>query len=411
MKNTCLATLALPFLAALPLAQGPASLIGLTRNTPTLRHLGTNCSFLSQCQLLGMPPAGNLPFVGGTAWDPRRPGAWVTNGQVLAKYSDDCSLQCGPMPIPSLSTVSTYITGLEVIDGSNQLWMIDNQGDLHFYSNTCPPVHLGGCNTVLTPTPTPVLQVTTGLAADEGLGLVFISYPDLLSGLTRIAVNDLSNPCQQVDMVFVPPCASTFGPVTGLACDWGRQILYATDGISIEAMHYAWNGSNLTILNHYCCPAITVAEPMIGLAVRPGRATTLGSPCANGSCPACAMVHTLINDPVIGNAQFKLRLDDAFGNSFSFCLIGDGPCHVPGVSTPIFCGPIYTVPFLGYLGANLISGPSICGGGTTFDLPLPLTPSLVNGVYSSQCVNLCVGPGGGLGFAMSNCLSWELQGI
>jgi hypothetical protein len=411
MRHISLA-LAVPILAAQLVAQEPAHLVGITRTTPALRHQATTCAILSQCALPLMPPAPNLPFVGGTAWDPRRPGAWVTNGQVLAKYDDGCTLQCGPLPIPTLGTVNTYVTGLEVVDGTNQLWMIDNQGNLHFYANTCPPVPQGGCTTLLGPTPAPVLQVTTGLAIDEGIGLVFVSYPDFIAGTTRIAVNDLSNPCQQFDMFFVPPCPNSFGPVTGLACDWGKQMLYATDGQTIVAMNYAWNGTNVTLVGYSCCPGtIALLEPMIGLAVRPGRAATLGIPCADGICPPCPMVHSLVNDPVLGNLEFRLRIDGAFGNSFSFCLIGDGPCNPPGVSVPPLCGPIYTVPFLGYLGPNLVSGPSICGGSTVFDLPLPLLPSLVGDVYSSQIFELCVSSTGALGISLSNCLSWELQGI
>ena len=101
------------------------------------------------------------------------------------------------------------------------------------------------------------------------------------------------------------------------------------------------------------------------------------------------MIHRLRNDPVIGNLDFRLGLDEAFGSSFSFCLIGAGPCNSPGVSSPDLCGPIYTIPFLGYLGANLIQGPSICGGSTDFLLAIPATPALVGEQYSSQCLNLC----------------------
>ncbi|HEX6812331.1 MAG TPA: hypothetical protein VF384_11955 [Planctomycetota bacterium] len=411
MNTTSLAPLAFPLLVAAVAAQAPPHLVGMTRTTPALRHQATNCQIHSQCQLAGMPPANNLPFVGGTAWDPRRSGAWVTNGQVLAKYDDDCTLQCGPMPIPSLSSVSSYITGLEVIDLHNQIWMIDNHGGLHFYSNTCPPVHQGGCSTVLVPTPAPVMQVTTGLAVDEGIGLVFVSYPDLTAGTTRIAVNDLSNPCVQFDMFHVPPCPTNFGPVIGLACDWGKLMLYATDGQSVVSMNYAWNGTNVTLVSWSCCAGtIAVLERMVGLAMRPGRAGSLGPSCANGSCPPCPMNHSLANDPVLGNLDFRLRVDGVFGSSFSFCMIGDGPCNALSPGVPPLCGPIYTDPFLGYLGPNLVNSPAICGGSTTFHLPLPLTPSLVGNVYSSQIFELCI-TGAGLGISLSNCLSWELLGI
>lgn len=409
MRTSHLALLLSPFLGAALSAQAPPHLVGNTRLIPTLRHLGTDCTPLSQCALAGMPPTANL-FAGGNAWDPVTSGVWVTNGRMLAKYGDDCSVQCPPMPIPSLGSVDTFVTGMEVVEGLDQLWMIDNDGRLSFYSNACPPTLLGGCNSVLVPTPLPNAQVTTGLAVDEGYGLVFVAYPNFGTGLTRIVVNDLAHPCVQVDLFTIPPCTNAFGTVTGLACDWGNRTLYATDGRGVVAIRYVWSGFNLTIVDVDCCagPAITLDE-MVGLALRPGRATSLGTPCAGGACPNCPMAHRLDNDPVLGNLDFRLRLDGAFGSAFAFCLIGEGPCRDPGIVTPALCGPIRTLPFLGYLGPNLIMGPSICGNSTTFDLPLPLTPSLVGGVYSSQCLNLCV-TATSLGIALSNCLSWELQG-
>ncbi len=391
-------------------AQGPQTLVGATRLNPALRELSTGCQAVAQCPLPGMPGANN-PFAGGAAWDPVTSGAWITNGNLIAKYGPDCAVLCPPTPVPQLGGANTYVTGLEVVDGSDQLWMVDNQGRIRFYTNTCPPLPMGGCNTVLPPTTVPFVQVTTGLAIDEGLGLVFVAYANVTTGQTRIAVNDLSNVCTQLDTFVLPTCFASFGAVTGLACDWGARTLYATDGVAVLALRYAWNGSNLGILGLSCCPGGVALDQMTGLAVRPGRATTVGDPCANGSCANCPMVHRLVNDPVLGNQDFRLRLDGAFGNAFAFCLIGTGPCKAPSVITPPLCGPVRTVPFLGYLGPNLIQGPGICGGATTFSLPLPLDPSLVGDVYSSQCLNVCVGPNGALGFSLSNCLSWELQGV
>lgn len=408
MKLPSLFLLACSTIAAGVAAQGPAHVVGMTRNLPLLRHQDpVNCQLLNQCGLAGMPNAAALPwFAGGTAWDPTRSGAWVTNGQWLAQYDDNCNVLCPPMPIP-LAGVNAIVTGMEVVEGLNQLWMIDNGGALRFFSNTCPPAPLGICNTGLGGALT---SVTTGIAVDEGKGIVFIAYPDMATGINRIVVSLIANPCQPVSQFALPQCFAAFGLVTGLCCDWGNNTLYATDGTTVVSMNYGWAPPNVLVGPVQCCPLAVVADTYIGLAVRPGRPTSMGQPCANGACAPCPMVHSIPNDSVLGNAQFRLDLDNVFGNSFAFCLIGAGPCTAPGVGGPPLCGPIYTLPYLGYLGANLVISPAICGGSTSFPLPLPLNPTLAGLTYSSQGLVLCVGPGGGLGFAMSNCLSWTLQG-
>ncbi len=409
MKPTSLLAAFFPFLAATLHCQTPDHLVGITRNAPFLRHHDhQNCALIGQCGLAGMPPSTPLPaFVGGTAWDPTRSGAWVSNGLLIAKYDDTCAMQCAPMAIPTLPA-GGFVTGLEVVEGQNQLWMIDNFGNLHRYTNACPPMPLGVCNAGLMPMA--VTQVTTGLAVDEGLGLVFVAFPDFAAGINWISVALLTNPCVQLSRFPAPPCFAAFGTILGLACDWGKRILYATDGQSTIAMTYAWAPPNMVVMGFNCCAGPAGADPMIGLAVRPGRATSVGGPCASAPCPACPMTHTLGNDPNLGNAAFRLDLNGAPAGSFAWCLIGQGPCMVPGIAPPPpFCGPIHTIPYLGALGANATGGIAVCDGATTFNLPLPLTSALAGSVYSSQCIALCVG-GGTFGFTQSNCLSWELQG-
>lgn len=397
--------------AALP-AQAPDHLVGITRFTPFLRHYSPqNCAPIGQCPLPGLPGSGALPpFVGGTGWDPVRPGAWVSNGLLLAKYDDNCAVQCPPMPVPTLGAAA-FVTGIEVVEGLNQLWLIDSLGMLHSYTNTCPPNPIGVCNTGLGPNA--IGQVTSGLAVDEGSGFAFVSYPAFPFGVNTIAVIPLFAPCAPTGFVQVPPCPTTpagLGPITGLACDWGSQILYATDGNNTVALDYVPGAVTIGIVGVTCCPAIAVAEPLIGLAVRPGRATSHGLPCANGGCAPCPMNHTLLNDPLLGNAQFRLGLASAQPNVFAFCLIGGGPCTNVGVVTPPLCGPIWTVPYLGYLGVNATGGGfAVCDGATTFNLPLPVNPALANQVFSSQCLTICF-TAAGFGTSLSNCLSWRLQG-
>lgn len=411
--TTLLAALSLPLLAATfaaPLAaQTPDHLVGITRAFPNLRHVDHwACMPLGQCPV-PMPNAMAFPpYAGGTGWDPVRSGAWVTNGMLLAKVDDNCAMMCPPMPIPTLPP-NAFATGLEVVESQNELLILDSFGNLHTYTNTCPPNPIFVCNTGLAPAA--IQRATSGLAVDEGQGFVFMSYSDFANGNNVIAVSMLANPCQVLCRFQVPQCLANFGAVTGLAVNWARRTLYATDGANTIAMQYAWNGQCMNILNANCCPMpAPAADPMIGLAVRPGRATSVGNPCANGACLPCPMDHTLGNDPNLGNAFFRLDLDQAPSGSLAWCIIGAAPCSAPGVVAPPLCGPIFATPVLGSLGPNPTGGTGGCTGNTAFSFPLPLAPGLAGWTLSSQCVALCVSTTTGIGTAVSNCLSWTLQG-
>ncbi len=407
MKATSLLSLLLlPALVPLLPAQAPDHLVGITRFQPALRHHShPACGPIGQCPL-PMPNSAALPqWAGGTAWNPVRSGAWVTNGQLLAQFDDGCNLQCPPMPIPTLAP-GNVVTGLELVEGLNELWMIDSGGFLHRYTNTCPAAPIGVCPTGLAVTA--IGNATTGLAVDEANGLVFISYSTFPAGLTRIVVTNIANPCAIVSQFPWPACALVAGqPVLGLACDWGSGFLYGTDGFNTTRVNYLWAAPNVLITGVNCCPAIAVGnDPMIGLAVRPGRATPVGQPCANGTCAPCPQIHTLRNDPSLGNAAFALGLDQVPSGAISILTVGAGPCG-PGVLLPPLCGPLFTFPLLGTIGPNLTGGGMTpCDGSTTFNIPLPVAPGLAGLVYSSQAVTLCFGGG----WALSNCLSWQLQG-
>jgi hypothetical protein len=119
-------------------------------------------------------------------------------------------------------------------------------------------------------------------------------------------------------------------------------------------------------------------------------------------------VHTLRNDPNLGNAQFTLGVGSAPANSLVWVVLGAGPCAQPGANLPVLCGPLFATPILGTLGPVLSGGVGACDGQGQFALPLPVAPNLCNATVSSQAVALCVA-GGAVGTAMSNCLSWTLQ--
>jgi len=74
---------------------------------------------------------------------------------------------------------------------------------------------------------------------------------------------------------------------------------------------------------------------------------------------------------------------------------------------------VWTPHLLGILGpvpTGGVVGGGVCDGAARFPLPLPLIPSLVGTVISAQSIVLCASLTGAVGTAMSNCLSFELQG-
>mgnify|MGYP001570301756 CR=1 FL=1 len=284
--TTMLAAFALPLLAPSLSAQTPDHLVGFTRIS-NLRHVDNwACARIDQCAV-PLPGVAVMPrWAGGTGWDPARSGAWITDGVTLAKVDDHCELQCGPMPIPGLGP-NAVATGLEVVESLNQLLIIDSLGFLHTFTNTCPPVSLGICNTGLGSTGT-VLTYTSGLAVDEGHGIIFIAHCDFATGANFIAISLLTAPCNILCRVPVPPCTTVFGTIRGLAVNWGRRLLYATDGTNSIAIQYARSAIGCVHwLAVNCCtmPIITL-DPMVGLAVRPGQETSRRRPPLSTGPPA-----------------------------------------------------------------------------------------------------------------------------
>lgn len=403
--------LALLLAAAPALAQTPSHLVGLTRNVPAFQHIDfANCQGISRCTPAGFPNATPLPpWAGGTAWDPTTRGAWITNGLVLARIDDNCNYQCPPMPLPFASP-NVVVTGLEVVESLSQLWMTDSAGTLHRWSLGCPPQPLGMCQTGLTGPP----QVVSGVAVDEGLRLVFFSYPDFTANVNWIIVAPLAAPCQIMQRIPVQGCTTTtvpFRAITGLCVDWCRRVLYATDGVTTAGFQYAPLAiGGIGITNQTCCALPTPAiDPMVGLAVRPGRETPHGPSCSNGACPNCPMVYALGNDSNLGNGAFHFDLRGAPTGMVAWALIGAGPCTPPGVLVPPLCGPIFTPVLLGTLGPVPTGGAGACTGAAQFPLPLPVAPALCGAVLSSQAVALCISTAG-FGTSLSNCVSFRLQG-
>lgn len=399
--------------AAAAAAQTLPNLIAPTLNTPLIdQSVHGTCTPLGNCPT-GLPPTTTFFWAGGSAWDSANSALWVTTGQVIARYGmNGCALQCGPFPVPKSSPLAEA-TGMDLHDGQNQLWIIDSAGIITRATNTCPPIAIGPAfNTGLA---LAGFTATTAIALDELRGLVFYSTADFLLGSGRIYVALIANPGAWFQWTPVFDCQPNPVLITGIACDAGNGALYWTNGRNTFRWAYAYNpaGPSVAFTPGTCCIQIApVADPYTDLSIRWGGATSTGAPCANGSCPACPMLHTLRNAPLLGTT-LQLGLDLAEPGTLALCAVDFGSCSSTGPIVPPFCGPILVpmTPAMLLLGPNIPAGTAPCSGTTTFFLPLPANPAFAGTPLASQCVALC-GPAGtvvGSGTMMSNCLSFVLQ--
>ncbi|MBK8101343.1 MAG: hypothetical protein IPK26_30035 [Planctomycetes bacterium] len=397
-------------LATAALAQTPDNLIGITRTTPILAqrdHAG--CANLPFCNPPGFPAAPAVPYAGGTAWEPAREAAWISNGFLMALVRPGaCNYLCPPFPAPLVSP-NAMVTGLEHCESINETWILDSFGNIYRCPYACPLVPVAVCNTGL---PLTATSATGGLAVDEKNRIVFYTYTDWTTSATRLFMATMAAPCTPFQIVAVPGCGGMLlRGVTGLAVDACSQTLYLTDGVTTMGWSYTVAGGPTVVFGaQTCCtlPPPMPGDQMIGLAVRSGRPTSTGATCANGACPACPMLHGTIGSPNLGNANFTLDLQSAPLGALAWCIVGVGPCVPPGPFFPPLCGPIQAGPMLGTLGPVPTGGGVGCGGSAAFPLGLPMIPGLCGAVLSSQCVAFC-SAGGMIGTSLSNCLTWQIQ--
>lgn len=395
-------------LAAALLCAGAASaqvtLISQTRITPVIAQNDHGaCTGTILCAPL-MP--NSLPAIwdGGAAWDAATNSMWVSSGGLLGRFDPTCTSTCAPAGAPI--GPANVVTGLDVVDSLNELWILDNLGVITRCNRAnCPPTVNSTC---ATPFPQAGFLVTSGIAVDEGRGAVFYSVCDFAAGTTTVYVATLANPCTPFASTVLADLFSNPAICTGVACDWGNSILYWTDSRSTYGLAYNFNNTGPSITfgaQSSCLVASPPGEPYTDLTIRVAAATSSGTSCASGTCPSCPVVHSLRTGPVLGST-LQLGLDQAVPNTFYWCLLGFGGCGT-GVSITPLCGPILTPVILGPLGPNLTTNGGPCNGSTTFFWTLPANPAFAGTVMSSQCIGLC----GGTSTTMSNCLTWVLQGV
>jgi hypothetical protein len=390
-------------------AQLPHHLIGLTRNMPLVNQRShAACAQLPFCTVAGLVPYP-LPWAGGSAWDPTRQILWLSNGpSIAAVLPDTCTSWCvtQPAPIPT----GAYVAGLEYVESQDELWMIDSNAVLHRTTTACQPTVLASCATGVPLGPN---VAPGGLAVDECHGLVFYSVSNWSTNTTQLAVAAIATPCQPFAQLPVATACAGLLAVTGLAADGCRSVLYLTDGVITVAWSYTVApGLSVTFGTPTCCtlpPPVAAANTLVGLAVRSGRASSVGTPCTNGACQGCPLTHVLRNSPNLGNASFGLDVQGAAFSTLIWCVVGHGACAANGPVLPPLCGPALVAPTITTIGPFTAPAGGGCYVYVPFHFPLPLLPGLCGVVLSSQFVALCPS-GATFGTALSNCLSWELQG-
>ncbi|MGE0144028.1 MAG: hypothetical protein AB7I19_09465 [Planctomycetota bacterium] len=396
----------LALLSAVPLAaQTVPELIGVTAATPLLRTRDMGTCAERACPPTGFPPMAAHPAAGGTAFDPGRGGAWISNGTHLACVTKDgCRFLC---PTTPLSLAREFVSGLAVDETRRHLLLSTTSNAIEVYELDCPlGRRISRCIA-----PVPATHTIGGIATADVEDFVIFSSSDF-SG-TAPPANTLyvaarSAPCTPLCSVPIPRFCGTLGPIHGVAYDQCTRTVWVTDGFATLGMTIDLR--TCTISPTHCC-AMTPPEPFIGLCVAPSEGTTTGRNCIRPSCPPCAASMTIgtKGSPAIGNADFAITLESAPAGGGAWLLLSfAGPC-TGGMPTPTpFCGLLHVdFSFLIVLGGVPITGgPAACGGTATMPVPVPADLGLCGLHACGQWLGIC--PLGGV--FTSNALSFALSG-
>lgn len=415
MRTSASWLLAIAFLPALS-AQTAPGLVAFTRNSfPAVIKVNTTTCQLIRCVPV-FPSALGLPaWSGGTAYDPTAGGTWITNGTKLGLVTESsCSVLCQNMNVPGISTAAVA-TGLAYNEITKTLFVSDDQNLIH-------TVAVAGCTLTVTTScqtwPVSANNPTIGgLATDDIQGLIF--YTGSMWSATGPANNTLfiakqSTPCQTICKIPVPNCTTLpnpLGPITGLAHDCCKKVLWATDGYSIVGFSYNLTACTAQVIS--CCTPVNPNGQIMGLDTLPSLPqskdqSTTGASCIAPPCPACSlMVQVMNGSPTIGNPAFSLELQNAPAGVNGVFVLNAGPC---GAGVPFGCGQIF-VPLLGWiaLGPLPTGGTVGCTGGSTLTFSLAPNPAFCGIVLSSQFAVICTTPTT-FGTGLSNCLSFSISG-
>ena len=413
-KTLPAAALVAALAAALPgavAAQTPPELIGLSAaaaTTRVVRQDWTDCTTTGCATLLAAPTAANA---GGTAYDATRGVVWIANGLLLEAVDPvSCRVVCGPQSLPATGA-GVRITGLAVVEAAGVMLVAASDNSILEYRLACPISTLvRRCDA------TPALpsgHSIGGIATDDVGDLVAFSSSDFQNPAAPgnvIHVARRGAPCSPICRIPVPACGTTrLGPLTGVAFDPCRNVLWATDGSATVGLRIGGPALCGPVQQVQCCDFPGPGR-FVGLAVAPSRATAVGTNCTSQGCPNCPqMAHRSVGDAALGNPSFALELVNAPAGARVAMWINAGPCNPGGPIVPPFCGPVLVPIAPPPVVVSLGTGPGLgCSGAVQVPLPIPLDPALCGGVLSSQCFGICTT--GLVGTFVSNCLSWQVTG-
>ena len=400
MSKLSVFTLAvLPVIAA-PLsaqAAGAGEVLGITRSTPVimrqlmnpqLKCIQTSCKLTFEKQTL----AG----AGGSAYDSRLGGLWITNGLSLACVDvATCSFLCKPVniPLPPLSFVKPHCTGLAYVDsgalkstaaGPGWLFASYNTGDI-------ARIDIVGCQIMKTTfckaTGLPTGYKIGGLATDDVQRFLYVGASNGSGGhIITIARIDptLANAtpwCAAFCRIVPPACSSTsaLGPIQGLAHDSCKRTIFVTDGKQTLFGIVVNPTGRCSITLLACCPLAvsTAGDTYTGLCLRPTPAISSGNSCTLPSCNNCSAVMraTLVGDANLGNPAFGMGLRNAPSNSDAAAFaLNLGACTSPGANFG-YCAtvrvPLAPVPLI-LLFFGLPGATGSCNRNLTVPAALPL---------------------------------------
>jgi hypothetical protein len=392
-----------------PVAQTPVRLIGVATSTTAASPLNLRQD-PATCATVTCPvamPALAAAYAGGTAYDARRPAVWMTTGTTLVAFDPNtCAVLCPSVPMANLIG-NRSATGLALYEFGNVLFISDSGNSISWFQATCPPTPLAICNAPVGAAG----QIIGGLAFSDVQKRVYYSSSTFGAAAANnwIMVGPQSNPCQTACRLQLPDCPGVvLGPITGLAYDDCKNLLWATDGAYEVAVTITIGAAGCNIQQVTCCK-VPGAERYAGLCLQPSQSTSLGASCTSTPCAACpTMVHATVGDPALGNSSFALTLQNAPAGVPSVMLLSTGSCSAPGIAVPGWCGTVRVPLPIGVSFGSPTGGGVGCTGGVSFGLAVPFTPALCGIPLASQFFLICP-LGTAVGTGVSNCLTWMIS--
>ena len=260
-----------------------------------------------------------------------------------------------------------------------------------------------------------------GLASDDLGRRLFVSVSNFVGSKpdNRIYVMDLGFPRKPIQSAWcnmvtcqVPTVpvgkGQALGPITGLGFDACTGTLHYTDGKVVHAAKVTYPKGSCQLQHLGSCAA---PVRYTGLCMEQRQPVLVGKSCVNPPCPACPnMRASTYGAPFLGNRNFALTLTGApSGSKPAILAVGFGACSPVGFSS-VWCGKIRVglgqTPFLlPVLLPAAGSGP--CDGKVAASFVVPPWGWICGVPLSAQWAMECVGPKGGRGNAISNCVTFE----